>query len=236
MNKKTLGLSQLVALVVAVLFFNTASAGLYPSLPEYSYVTLDDNAFLRYIADQSPGEPKPNPVIGNNLVQHAGGLYWVDKYYFIGVFWRGVDTSNPETAIYLWETTGDALYSDGPRIQLGYWDGTEFLAYGIPQAARYRPTGVWVHFESWGREFRGHLNASITPLVDFHIRPDFPFEINAVKIEVYDYFNAHNQVTAVATNHLAHVPEPATLPLVAVSLLTLLGFTLRQERQIHNKS
>lgn len=235
MKKKALLLSQLVALAVGLLFFTPASAGLYPSLPEYSYVTLEDNEFLRYIADQSPGEPKPNPVIGNNPVQHPGGLYWGDKNYFIGVFWRGIDTSNPETAIYLWETTGDTLHSDGPRIQLGYWDGTEFLAYGIPQAAKYRSTGLPVHFEFWEREFRGYLNASITPLSDFLIRPDFPFEINAVKIEVYD-FSAHNQVTAVATNHLAHVPEPATLPLVAASLLTLLGFTLRQERQINNKS
>lgn len=201
---------------MAVYFGGSASAGLYPVIPPGTFVTLQPEDFIQSVPEQSPGLPTPNPVIGDNLSQHPGafgiGFPPVDTY-FVGVFGGSIDTSKPDAAVYLWETTApdNGVAFPGPQIQLGYWDGMVFTTYGISQAASYSGTGIVKFLQTQDYE----INSSITPLSDFEILPGFPYLLNAVRIEAVDEF-AHNQVIAVVSNVV--VPEPSTIFLICAGL------------------
>lgn len=215
---KYLNMSMLVGLALTGLLVNSASANLYPIAPPYSFVSLDPSNFILSVPQETAGLLDPNPVIGDHLGQHPGaftnGFPSVDTF-FVGLFVRPIATSNPNAAVYLWETTGAAPSSDtfrGPQIEVGYWNGTDFIPYGIPQYAAYADTGVW------GPPIYPQITSSITPLSDFGITPEFPILLNAVRIEAHDW-TAHNQVTAVAVNL---VPEPDILTLIATSFVALL--------------
>jgi hypothetical protein len=170
--------------------------------------------------------PAPNSVIGNTLQQHPGAFAIGNPEpgtFFVGVFAAPLATANPAAAVYLWETSGSPDNSQpfaGPQIQLGFWDGAAFTAYGVPQPASYQGTGVYWYSDQTYFE----ITSSVTPLVNFGISPDFPSPLNAVRIEAA--FSAHNQVTAVAANI---VPEPRTLLPVATGLAVLL-LRLRKSR------
>jgi hypothetical protein len=205
---------------MASFFGGAASAGQYPVAPPGTYVTLQLSSFIQSVPYTSWTEsPDPNnPVIGDNLNQHPGAFNTGQPsvgVYFIGVFESPIDTSNPNAAVYLWETTSVGFGGQsGPQIQLGYWDGTAFSAYGSPRAASYWDTGVSTDV---GGGIYMEINSSMTLLTDFGISPGFPPLLNAVEIEVVDFF-AHNQVIAVA------VPEPSATLLLGTSLACLLGY------------
>lgn len=187
---------------------------MFPAAPPGSVVTrpLD---FVRSVPEQSPGLPDPNPVIGSHLDQHPGafGTGQPDVgAYFVGVFADTIATALPGAALYLWETTGgeNLVPFAGPLVELGFWNGTAFTAYGVPQPASYLGTGVLVWDGGW-RE----ITFSAIPLSAFGISPEIA--LNAVRIEAVDG-QAHNQVTAVA---VSAVPEPAAAPLIAIGLAGL---------------
>jgi hypothetical protein len=226
-------MKRLVVIIVTVLAGMTSLCGgtIYPVNPSGTFVTLSPGDFIQFVPEQSAGLPDPNPVIGDNLGQHPGGFgvgFPVVGTFFVGVFGGAIDTSKPSTAVYLWETTAppnDVAFA-GPQIQLGYWDGTAFTGYGIPQAASYLGTGVQATDPS--RE----ITSSITPLSDFDITPGFPFLLNAVRIEAADAF-AHNQVTAVAINV---TPEPSTMLLLGTGFVGLLNGGWRRRKQKSKQS
>lgn len=204
---------------MAALSGGSASADLYPVAPPGTFVTLQPRDFIQSVPEQSPGLPEPNPVIGDNLGQHPGAFaigFPPVGTFFIGVFGGPIDTSKPDAAAYLWETTmgggGDLGGALGPQIQLGFWNGSKFTHYGICVTASYYGTGVFSMTEPGYQ-----INSSITPLSDFHVTGN-PI-LNAVMIKVADPF-AHNQVTAVAINT---VPEPSTMLFFGTGLAGLLG-------------
>jgi hypothetical protein len=211
---------------MATFFGSAASAGQYPIAPPVTYVTLPLSSFIQSVPYTSwTGSPDPNnPVIGDNLNEHPGAFYTGMPsvgLYFIGVFGSPIDTSNPNAAVYLWETTSVGFGGQsGPQIQLGYWDGTAFSAYGSPQAASYWDTGVSTGV---GGGLYMEINSSITPLTDFGISPGFPPFLNAVEIKVVDY-SAHNQVIAIA------VPEPSATLLLGGGLACLLGYGRQRKK------
>jgi hypothetical protein len=203
---------------MAAFFGGTASAGQYPVAPPGTYITLQLSSFIQSVPSQSSGLPVPNPVIGDHLGQHPGAFSSGQPpvgAYFVGVFAGLIDTSDPGTGVYLWETTGPGLGGGaGPQIQLGHWDGTAFSAYGSPQAASYSGTGV---LEDVGGGMYYEIYSSFTLLSAFGISPGAPLCLNAVRIEAT--VNAHNQVTAVAV-----VPEPSfTLGILSQPVATSAG-------------
>ena len=104
--------------VIANLFGGQANAGLYPVAPPGTSISLQPADFIQSVPEQSPGLPDPNPVIGDNLGQHPGafGIGFPDTgTYFVGVFGRPIDTSQPG-AVYLWETTTSGSAGE-PRRQ-----------------------------------------------------------------------------------------------------------------------
>jgi hypothetical protein len=156
-------------------------------------------------------------VVGDNLGQHPGWQGGTGQF-FIGVFGGLIDTADPSTSVYLWETSGgnNTVRFDGPQIQLGYWDGTAFTPYGVPQIASYLGTGVLVFDGIQIRE----ITSSITPLSAFGVTSGFLQLLNAVEISANP--TGHDQVTAVATD--ADTPEPAVVLTFAGGLMLLIAF------------
>ena len=220
-------LPRVPALAAALLFAicRTALPSTFPIAPPGSNVILDSLDFIQSVPEQSPGLLTPNPVIGANLTQHPGAFrigFPEVGTFFVGVFADLIDTTNPSSALYLWETTGAPDNTEpfpGPEIQIGFWDGNSFTPYGIPQLASYRGTG-----EYWfdqGTFFE--ITSSVTPLSDFGIAPGFPVALNAVRIEAVNA--AHNQVTAVAADI---VPESSTPLLIGIGLAVLVALDRRK--------
>jgi hypothetical protein len=213
---------------ITALLAGTASATTYPIAPPGASVTLSPVDFIQSVPDESPRLPNPNPVIGDNLGQHPGAFVTGAPdlgSFFVGVFGGPIDTTLPDAAIYLWETTGfgAGVSLTGPEIQLGFWDGTAFTPFGMSQPASYLATHV--------RAGTMEIRSSITPLSDFDISPGFSSPLNAVEIEVVDS-SAHNQVTAVASNSVEAnaVPEPSVGPLLSIGLIGLLGYHWQQRK------
>jgi hypothetical protein len=222
MKKSLLTISTAAFAAMATFFGGTASAGQYPVAPPGTYVTLDLSSFIQSVPSQTPGLPVPNPVIGDHLGQHPGAFVSgqpAPGTFFVGVFAGPIDTSNLNAKLYLWETSVAGLGgSTGPQIQLGYWNGTAFSAYGNPQAASYLDTGV-------AGDIAGmDIYSSIIPLSAFGIYPGFPNLLNAVEIEAAD-ISAHNQVTAVA------IPETSATLLLGASLACLLGYGWKRNKK-----
>lgn len=228
MNRATLIVASAV-ITGAVNGTDRAFSSVYPVAPPNTMVTLQPADFIQSVPEQSPGLREPNSVIGDHLGQHPGafdfGFPQVGTF-FIGVFGGLIDSSRPENAVYLWETsccvgTNDVAFA-GPQVQLGSWDGIAFIPFGMPITAAYLGTGV---LEDHGNPpdpmtppFR-EITSSIISLSEFGISPGVPFVLNAIRVEVND-LSAHNQVTAVAT-HV--VPEPSMVFLLGCGLLSLLG-------------
>ena len=211
-------------LALAVLFAGTALADLYPIAPPGSFVSLNAGDFIQFVPEESAGLPSPNPVIGDNLGQHPGAFavgFPPVGTYFIGVFNAPIDVSNPNAAVYLWETSGfgdNNVPFFGPEIRLGFWDPMGFTPYGNAQSASYLGTGAL------GNNPGYEITSSVTPLSGFGILPGFPFELNAVRIEATA--QGHPQVTAVAVNT---VPEPSSIVLLG-AIVGLLGCGWRRQR------
>jgi hypothetical protein len=206
-----------LASLLVVLLGGTAFADTYPIAPPGATVSLNASDFIQFVPQETPGMPVPNPVSGNNIGQHPGAFgtgFPPVGWFFIGVFGDLINTNDPTSAIYLWETSAAPFTgsSTGPQIQLGYWNGNTFSPFGIPQSASYFGTGAP------GMDPFFEITSSITPLIDFGITPGFGSPLNALLVKVVDP-NAHNQVTAVAANT---VPEPSSLLLLGTCIAGLL--------------
>ena len=230
MMKRLLTAMAVVA-ILAVSLNGTAYADTYPISPPGASVALAARDFIQFVPEESPGLPVPNPVIGNNLGQHPGAFvigFPELGSYFIGVFGGLIDTSNPTAAVYLWETTGgfpNTVPFPGPQIQVGYWDGLTFTAYGISQYASYLGTGIPETGQPPDTS-RREITSSITPLVAFGITPGFASPLNAVRIEVADF--SHPQVTAVAATT---VPEPSAMLLLGTGTALIGCSRLRSRKE-----
>jgi len=187
----------------------------YPIAPAGTSVFLQPWDFLQYSPDCARCN-LPNGVTGDDLDRHPG---WATPVYasFIGVFAHDIDLDLAGAAIYLWESSsGDAdssVYFRGPDIQLGYWDGINFLASGVQAQALYYSTGL--------RQEAGTglvLHSSVTPLQDFQIQGKPT--LNALRISAAA--DGHNQVIAVAAT-----PEPSGLLLVGSALMAAAVFGRR---------
>ncbi|MEI8197382.1 MAG: hypothetical protein WCI73_15905, partial [Phycisphaerae bacterium] len=205
---------------VAILFGGVASANQYAITPPGTMTTLDLNNFVQFVplggGDVVVGSN--NPVIGDHIGQHPGAFLIgqpTSGSFFVGVFGSPIDTSVSNASVYLWETTSSSGYFAGPQIQVGYWDGSTFSAYGITQTASYAPTGTLgdpqAGLPMW-------INCSITHLTDFGINSGFPHVLNAVRIEATP--TGHDQVTALA---VPVVPLPSSALLGGTSLVCLFG-------------
>jgi hypothetical protein len=188
-----------------------AAAGYYPMAPPGTQVFLQPWDFLKFSPDCQPCNTTDG-VVGDNLERHPGAL-WSGPDHFIGVFGHDIRLDLEGAALYLWESSSGGAsnheFFAGPDVQLGNWNGVDFLASGIAVQAWYRTTGV--------RQESGQgkmIFASLIPLDDFQVGRHA--SLNAVRISARD--DGHNQVIAVAVT-----PEPAAVLLILTALGVLIG-------------
>ena len=216
-------------------FFGIPAYGgsLYPIAPPGNSVYLQRGDFIHSVP-QSSGVVYPGiggTVIGDNLYQHPGATLFDPSAYLIGVFGNSIDTYNPDTNVYVWESGGGSVGNPpfaipGPDALLGFWDGTTFTSYGNSVEASYQNTGVEFPNDPFDEKF---IYSSVIPLSDFHITGN-PI-LNAVMISHAAVGDGDNRTTAVAANT---VPEPSTLLLVGTGLASLFVVGWQQRKQVYN--
>lgn len=220
---RSIGLWMLVALAFGP---SVSQASPYPIAPYGSIVSLRPTDFLQYSPDcQQCNDPiGDRGVVGDNLNRHPGAVIPDPGDSFIGVFRYTLDIGLEDAAVYLWESTNGtgppSFY--GPGVQLGFWDGLEFLPFGIQVQAHYGNTSAFQINED-PNLVTHQINSSVTLLSDFGIVGN-PM-LNAVRITAIE--GGHNQVIAVA----AVTPEPSGWTLSVTALLAAVLFTPGRTRR-----
>jgi hypothetical protein len=223
----------IVAIGLAAISGVPTSAQLYPAYPPSPgsrpmFAILQPSDFVQSVAQATPFVTNPDELIGDHLGEHPGAFVSgmpPDGSFLVGVFGGPIAADRPN-AIGLWETSGprpiDFIFG-GPGIQLGFWDGFNFIPFGDQVQASYRDTGAPADDAGM------HIASSVIPLSRFNLMlPPF-VDLNAIRIEAIP--GGHNQVTGAAINVTNFIPEPSAVVLFGTGLVCVLARAWKVKKQ-----